>query len=157
MRLVRAGVCGPGLRHAAAGAPRTALAALPLLLAAVLVVGLAGGAAQAAERTPLPVIEKASQGEACVAPADVMRRRHMDDLKHQRDQTVRGGVRGAKYSLKDCIACHASTQTGSVAAAGTNFCVSCHQYAAVKIDCFECHSTRPAGPAHAVAPGGKPK
>jgi len=92
-------------------------------------------------RTPMPVVEPAAAGTQCVEPADVMRRNHMRFLKHQRDDTVRGGIRGAKYSLKDCIDCHASQKTASVAKAETNFCVSCHSYAAVKIDCFECHSS----------------
>ena len=73
-----------------------------------------------------------------------MRRSHMDMLKHQRDDTVHGGIRGAKVSLKACVECHASRETRSVAAARTDFCVSCHSYAAVKIDCFECHASRPA-------------
>jgi predicted CXXCH cytochrome family protein len=82
-----------------------------------------------------------------------MRRNHMDLLKHQRDDTLRGGVRiTAKHSLKACIDCHASQTTGSVAASQTNFCVSCHSYAAVKIDCFECHATQPAKPS-APPPG----
>ena len=90
-------------------------------------------------RTPRPVIEKAA-GAQCVEPAPVMRRNHMRYLKHQRDDTVRGGIRGAKYSLKDCVDCHASQKTASVNRTETNFCVSCHSYAAVKIDCFECHT-----------------
>ena len=81
-----------------------------------------------------------------------MRRSHMDLLKHQRDDTVHGGIRGAKFSLKGCIDCHASQQTGSVARAETNFCVSCHSYAAVKIDCFECHTGK-AGAAVGAAGG----
>ena len=32
----------------------------------------------------------------------------------------------------------------AVAAAPGDFCLSCHSYAAVKIDCFECHSGKPA-------------
>ena len=72
-----------------------------------------------------------------------MRRNHMKLLKHQRDDTLRGGVRTGKYSLKECIDCHASMTTNSVAAADTNFCQSCHNYAAVKIDCFECHTNKP--------------
>jgi hypothetical protein len=94
-------------------------------------------------RTPKPVVERAAKGEQCVADPGFMRRNHMDLLAHQRDDTVRGGIRGAKYSLKDCIDCHASVRTMSVAKAETNFCVSCHTYAAVKIDCFECHSSKP--------------
>ena len=119
-----------------------------LLTASAAVAGLAlADAARAAEiagRTPLPAIERAAQGEPCIAASAVMRRDHMEMLKHQRDATVHGGVRGAKASLKACIGCHASVQTGSVAKAETNFCVSCHTYAAVKIDCFECHASRPA-------------
>jgi hypothetical protein len=35
-----------------------------------------------------------------------------------------------------------------------HFCQSCHNYAAVKIDCFECHSSKPAGNAamHPIVP-----
>lgn len=90
-----------------------------------------------------PSIE-AARGGTCVEDPAVMRRKHMDYLKHQRDDTVHGGVRGAKYSLKTCIDCHASKQTNSVTAAPGNFCVSCHSFAAVKIDCFECHASHPA-------------
>ena len=97
----------------------------------------------AGERTPQPVIERATPGTQCVEPADEMRRNHMRFLKHQRDDTVRAGVRGAKYSLRACVDCHASQKTASVAKVETNFCVSCHSYAAVRIDCFECHSSRP--------------
>ncbi len=126
-----------------------ALVLLPLMMAGVALagVGLVGVAVAgevAAGRTPLPIIEPAAKGEQCVADPAFMRRNHMDLLKHQRDDTVFGGIRGAKNSLKECIACHASNKTGSVAKADTNFCVSCHSYTAVKIDCFECHASRPA-------------
>ena len=93
---------------------------------------------------PVPVIEAARAG-ACVADPAFMRRNHMTLLKQQRDDTLRGGVRTGKYSLKACVACHASQTTQSVNAAPSNFCQSCHNYAAVKIDCFECHAnTAPA-------------
>jgi predicted CXXCH cytochrome family protein len=117
-------------------------------LALMLLLG--SGLAGAGEgRTPKPVIEAAASGAQCVAdPAD-MRRNHMDLLKHQRDDTVRGGIRGGRYSLKGCIDCHASRKTASVARDETNFCVSCHNYAAVKIDCFECHTSQ----SHALAQG----
>jgi len=113
-------------------------------------LALTGLVAQAADpapvksvtRVPQPVIE-AARGEQCVEDPAFMRRNHMELLKHQRDDTMRGGIRGAKYSLKTCIDCHASKTTGSVTAAGTNFCQSCHTYAAVKIDCFECHANKP--------------
>jgi hypothetical protein len=105
-----------------------------LLLAAI-------GCAMAAP--PLPAVPAAQAGTQCVEDSATMRREHMNFLRHQRDQTVHGGIRGAKYSLKDCVACHATTKTGSVSAQAGDFCVACHGYAAVKIDCFECHTGQP--------------
>lgn len=90
-----------------------------------------------------PVITKAVKGEQCVEDTDYMRRNHMKVLDHHRDETVLKGIRTKKHSLKGCIDCHASEASGSVASAKEDFCVSCHTYAAVKIDCFECHSTKP--------------
>lgn len=94
---------------------------------------------------PKPVITKAIKGEHCVEPNDFMRRNHMKVLLHHRDETVLEGIRTKKFSLKECINCHASEKTGSVAASKDDFCVSCHSYASVKIDCFDCHSTKPQG------------
>jgi len=93
-------------------------------------------------RTPVPTIEPARAGTKCIADPATMRRDHPTMLKHQRDDTVRGGIRGAKASLRGCIDCHASPATASVAKSETNFCVSCHSYAAVKVDCFECHTSK---------------
>ncbi|MHB1051573.1 MAG: hypothetical protein ACYCZT_00680 [Thiobacillus sp.] len=98
-----------------------------------------------AKGAPQPVITKAVKGEQCVEPTEYMRRNHMDVLDGHRDKTVIEGIRTKKYSLKECINCHASEKTGSVAAAKDDFCISCHSYASVKIDCFECHSTKPKG------------
>ncbi len=96
-------------------------------------------------RVPKPVIEPARGGQ-CVEDPATMRRDHMKFLQHQRDETVHGGIRGAKHSLKACIECHASQTTQSVAATQSNFCISCHSFSAVKVDCFECHASRPAAP-----------
>jgi len=85
-----------------------------------------------------PVI-KIERGEACVAPTDEMRRNHMRMLFHQRDRTMREGIRATRFSLKGCVDCHASAKTGSVLGE-EGFCSSCHAYASVKIDCFECHT-----------------
>jgi hypothetical protein len=98
-----------------------------------------------ASGAPTPAIQKAVKGEQCVEDTDYMRRNHMKVLDGHRDKTVIEGIRTKKYSLKECINCHASETTGSVAAAKDDFCVSCHSYAAVKIDCFDCHSTKPQG------------
>lgn len=98
-----------------------------------------------ASGVPMPVIQKAVKGEQCVEDTDYMRRNHMVVLDQHRDKVVIEGIRTKKHSLKECIECHASETTGSVAAAKDDFCVSCHSYAAVKIDCFDCHSTKPQG------------
>lgn len=124
---------------------------------AVSLLVLAGlpAPAQDGSRTPRPVIEPAKAGTQCIADPATMRREHPRMLEHQRDETVHGGIRGAKASLKACIACHASPATNSVAAAETNFCISCHSYTAVRIDCFECHATKPAATAfHPIVPRG---
>ena len=113
-------------------------------MAALLLIACTQPALAADSRTPKPVIEPARAGTQCIAEPATMRREHPAMLEHQRDETVRGGIRGAKASLKGCIACHASPATHSVAKTETNFCVSCHSYTAVRIDCFGCHATRPA-------------
>ncbi len=108
----------------------------------LVALGLAGVALWAAAGTTAPAVERATAGP-CVADPAVMRREHMDLLRHQRDRTVHLGERGAPARLQACIGCHASAKTGSVAASEGDFCVACHRYAAVQIDCFECHASRP--------------
>jgi len=105
-----------------------------------------------AGRVPKPVIAQA-QGEKCVEPTDFMRRNHMKVLMFHRDRTMHEGIRTTQHSLKGCVECHASPQTGTVAGSKNDFCQSCHTYAAVSIDCFECHATRPK---QAVAGARKP-
>ncbi|MDH2917311.1 MAG: hypothetical protein PXX77_10615 [Gallionella sp.] len=79
------------------------------------------------------------KGGQCVKDTQWMRQNHMHMLKHQRDETVHKGVRDDN-SLKNCIECHASVKDDSVIAREDSFCVGCHRYEAVKLDCFECHS-----------------
>jgi hypothetical protein len=90
----------------------------------------------------LPKLEK-GKGEKCVEDTQFMRKNHMDLLKHQRDETMRKGIRTTKHSLKKCVECHASEKTGSVAATKEDFCAACHSYASVKLDCWDCHATKP--------------
>jgi len=80
------------------------------------------------------------RGGQCVKDPKWMRENHMHLLKHQRDEALRKGMRDEQISLKTCIECHASTKDDSVIARDDSFCVACHRYEAVKIDCFECHS-----------------
>ncbi|MEW6687631.1 MAG: Hdr-like menaquinol oxidoreductase cytochrome c subunit [Pseudomonadota bacterium] len=105
-------------------------------IAAGILAALLAAAALAEVVKPTVRIEK---GGACVAPVEQMRRNHMTMLFHQRDRTLREGIRAARFSLQNCIDCHASAKTGSVLGK-EGFCSSCHAYAAVKMDCFECHT-----------------
>jgi hypothetical protein len=136
--------CASGERQPRTGSAGSALAAwldVALhrgLLVLICALGWFAGTAAAA-----PAIERPAKDAQCVEDTATMRRQHMQLLKHQRDETVFGGIRGARHSLKDCVACHASRNSGSVAAAPGDFCVSCHSYAAVRIDCFECHTGKP--------------
>ncbi len=83
------------------------------------------------------------KGGQCVEDPKIMRTEHMKRIIHQRDMTVRKGIRGSKYDLTNCVECHASEKNHSVIGSNENFCQGCHAYAAVKIDCFECHSSKP--------------
>ena len=114
---------------------RFAAAVLAIMLT---VAGFADAGESRAHRVALPVI-KIEKGAACVAPTEEMRRDHMKMLLHQRDRTVRQGLREPRFSLKNCVNCHASRETGSVLGK-EGFCSSCHSYASVSIDCFECHT-----------------
>ncbi len=122
-------------------------AGLAFCIVALSLAATTVGAQTKAGRTPLPTITPAAAGSQCVAPPAEMRRNHMTMLTHQRDDTVRGGIRGAKASLKGCVDCHAGALTHSVVKAPGDFCVSCHDYAAVRIDCFECHTGTASGSA----------
>lgn len=111
------------------------------LLACALPLAYAGGGAQESSRVPKPSVA-AEKGGKCVEDTEFMRRNHMKLLAHQRDETMRKGIRTKKHSLQNCIDCHASKKDGSVLGRD-NFCQSCHSYAAVKLDCFECHASKP--------------
>ena len=94
----------------------------------------------ASERTPKPSIIIDKPGR-CVADTETIRRNHPEMLKHQRDLTMREGIRTTRHSLKECVQCHASSKTGSVLGE-KGFCQSCHAYAGVTLDCFECHASK---------------
>lgn len=113
-----------------------------MVLGFAFVVGGLPSPASAAD-VPVPHPAKAFKGEQCVEPVDVMRRNHMTFLMHQRDETLREGIRGKKYSLNQCIDCHAVTSpdvAGGKVRTLKPFCAECHAYAAVSIDCFQCHT-----------------
>ena len=116
---------------------------LRVLALSIAVLAWGSPQASAGEGVPTPSPAKAFKGAECVEPSDVMRRNHMDYLTHQRDETLREGIRGKKYSLKACVDCHATTSpdvAGGKVRTLKPFCSECHSYAAVSIDCFACHT-----------------
>lgn len=75
-----------------------------------------------------------------------MRKNHMDELLHKRDQTMYKGIRTKKYSLNACIDCHVPEQHNGEVLRHTNpehFCSTCHGYVAAQLDCFQCHADHP--------------
>jgi predicted CXXCH cytochrome family protein len=122
-------------------------------IVAIFLAAFAGSPAAGAENSLVPHPPK-GRGDHCVADTDFMRRYHMTMMKHQRDETVHEGVRGKPYSIGDCVGCHAvkgdDGQTVSYESP-KHFCRSCHDYAAVSIDCFECHASRPGSKSPAAA------
>ena len=88
----------------------------------------------------LPNPEKPTNAKECVQPTEYMRSSHMVMLNEWRDDIVRSGAtrqgktaNGTEYirSLqKGCMKCHTSKK---------KFCDECHNYAAVKPYCWDCH------------------
>jgi predicted CXXCH cytochrome family protein len=97
-----------------------------------------------AKGVPMPVIAR-GQGDSCVEDTEFMRRNHMTLLQHEHGEPRSKDIPRTGHSLKECLACH--TVMGPDARPVTadspeHFCRSCHDYAAVKIDCFDCHRSR---------------
>ena len=85
-----------------------------------------------------------SEAQGCVEPTDEMRTNHMEYSRDQRDATVHEGIRTRQYSLVECINCHVSDAPDAPRyESEKHFCNSCHTYASVSIDCFQCHADRP--------------
>ncbi|WP_421621192.1 hypothetical protein [Alkalilimnicola ehrlichii] len=134
-----------------------------LLGAAVLLVILAGATyaltptapdRDQAGRVPVPLLPEPA-GEACIADPETMRREHMHLLAKQKRDGVRHGIRRDDQSLQACVDCHAVRPEQSLAEQSRlgsrepmAFCINCHSYNAVRLDCFECHSSTPSDPDH---------
>ncbi len=93
--------------------------------------------------------------ESCVEPTERMRREHMEFIKHQRIATVHEGIRGTKHRLSGCVECHISYDAERVPRPidrRDQFCGACHAFAAVDLNCFDCHAAVPnvSGPAPEV-------
>ena len=128
------------------------MAKLALLLV-VMILALPPATAGAGEPSWLPKPAH-GRGDKCVADTGWMRRNHMTALLHHRDETVHEGIRTKRFDLTGCIDCHAVKGVDGkpvTIASPKHFCRTCHDYAAVRIDCFECHASRP--PTGATATG----
>jgi len=93
----------------------------------------------------LPDIPKAI-GEPHPEGNEYWRVNHPDLLRHDRDQTVIDGIRDVDASLAGCVSCHAVKGPDAApltAESDQYFCRVCHDYVAVQIDCFQCHTSVP--------------
>ena len=80
----------------------------------------------------------------CVEPTEWMRANHMQLLLRWRDEAVRMGKteyinsqgKSFKISLQTCLNCHSDPALNT----SDQFCVSCHNYTAVKPNCWSCHT-----------------
>lgn len=115
-----------------------------LLLMALVAFVLVGCDATPPQTNLATAKEKAEQ---CVEPTDDMRKNHMVYLDVHRDKTVIDGIRTKKHSFNECINCHVAPTKADGEPLHyedkEHFCASCHTYAGVKIDCFQCHADRP--------------
>jgi hypothetical protein len=104
-----------------------------------------------------PALAKPVNQTQCVAPTAYMRASHMTLLRDWRETVVRTGVRTTRTAdgrtvrislTGTCIrACHTDK---------SKFCDRCHDYAAVKPTCWECHVfEQPAAPAVTPASGAR--
>ena len=113
------------------------------ILKSVLIILLFVAATVSADGSKVPP----PKGEQCVEDVEWMSSNHFETVLHQRDETVIHGIRTTKHSLKNCIDCHITPNANGSYARYSNseehFCASCHEYAAVSIDCFQCHADRP--------------
>ncbi|MBF0093678.1 MAG: Hdr-like menaquinol oxidoreductase cytochrome c subunit [Alphaproteobacteria bacterium] len=123
------------------------------LVLVMVVAALFGVLPALAGDGPFPTIPKGKGGK-CVEDTQFMRRNHMDLLKHQRDETMREGIRTTEHGLQGCISCHAVQGADGkpvTIKSEEHFCNACHSYAGVSPDCFACHASVP--PVGASPPG----
>lgn len=94
----------------------------------------------AASAVPKPELPPGGEKQ-CVAPAAEMRASHMVLLNEWRDDVLRNGnrvavtVNGKEYRKGlqiACMQCHTNKE---------KFCDSCHVYASVTPNCWDCHLT----------------
>ena len=130
-----------------------------VLTAGLVALGLVWALAQTAQADDMKhyVVagSQAAKLDSCVEPTDLMRRQHMEFIKHQRIATVHEGIRIERYSLSGCVDCHISYNAEQIPQPinqSDQFCGACHAFAAVNLNCFDCHAAVPNGtPLNAAA------
>jgi nitrate reductase gamma subunit len=123
---------------------RIALAALAL---ALLVPPAIGGISIADEgwTKPQPDFSKLARAHKNLDPT-VMIRNHPNFLMHTRSIVVYEGKRTQMNTIEKCVDCHAVKGDDGQPVGyddPKHFCNACHRQAAVTIDCFECHNSKP--------------
>lgn len=121
-----------------------------LVLAFLAVIGFAWGAAADGS---MPVVPAAT-GDPHPEGNDYWRVHHMKMLLHDRDLTMRDGVRNVmpdaepiQASIGECFDCHGVQDEAGVDVSyddERHFCRVCHDYTAVQVDCFMCHRSTPS-------------
>ena len=110
---------------------------------------LFSGLSNAEEISSFAPMTPKALGQECVRDTNFMRLNHMDFLYEKRDLVVLKGIRSKPESFNMCLTCHGvKAENGSYISyeEPKHFCRTCHDFAAVKIDCFECHSSVPDQP-----------
>ena len=117
------------------------------LMLVALMFGAATGVSAQEDRSSLWPDVPAAMGAPHPEGNEYWRKNHMTLMQHDRDLTVRDGIRQVGASLKGCFDCHAATDAERnivTYESDKHFCRSCHDFVAVKIDCFMCHRSTPA-------------
>jgi len=118
------------------------------LLGVALMLLLATGltACNSEPPTLMKAVKQFESDEIRDAHVTRMRKYHMDDLKHKRDETMHKGIRTEENSLIACINCHVPEKHNGKVLRHTDpehFCSTCHGYVAAQLDCFQCHVDHP--------------
>ncbi len=120
-----------------------------ILTSLILVLGASLSACDTSNSTPPELMKAVKQFESDkIRDGHIknMRKNHMNELLHKRDETVIKGIRTKKHSLKACINCHVPEEHNGKVLRHTDpehFCSTCHTYVAAQLDCFQCHVDHP--------------
>ena len=118
-----------------------------ILTSLMLVLGAGLSACDSKPPELMKAVKQFESDEIRDAHVKNMRKNHMDELLHKRDETVINGIRTKKHSLNACINCHVPEQHNGKVLRHTDpehFCSTCHGYVAAQLDCFQCHVDHPS-------------